>query len=63
MSDNEKRAPVGRRDLLKLGAVGLAASGLAAAGLGGGASVAHAAAARPGTPDEALAALKEGNAR
>lgn len=63
MSNTENGGQVGRRDLLKFGAVGLAASGLAVAGLGGGTGVARAAAARPGTPDEALAALKEGNAR
>ena len=51
---------VGRRDLLKLGAAGLAMMTL-----GGGASVVHAAEGLPTalTPDEALAALKNGNAR
>jgi carbonic anhydrase len=60
MREIDAGGPVGRRDILKFAAVGMAAGGLAAAGLGG---TARAASARPATPGEALAALKEGNAR
>ncbi len=55
----------GRREMLKLGAAGLMTMGFGAAGLGAGAGAARAAdgAAKTLSPDEALAALKEGNAR
>lgn len=54
---------VGRRDILKLGAGGLAATGLATLGLGLVAPGARAAAGSGKTPDAALAKLKSGNAR
>ena len=54
---------IGRRSVLKFGAVGLATTGLAAFGLGLGPRVAHAAAGPEKTPDEALAKLRAGNVR
>jgi carbonic anhydrase len=60
MCENCRRNLIDRRNLLKFGAAGLMAIGL------GGAPLAARAAegpATPLTPDEALAALKDGNAR
>ena len=55
-----RSGPVGRRDFLRLGAAGLAVMTL-----GGGAGTARAAEGAPTelTPDQALTALKDGNAR
>ena len=60
MCANCRDGLIGRRDLLKFGA-----AGLVAIGLGGGIGGARAAEGAPTalTPDEALAALKAGNAR
>lgn len=51
---------IGRREMLKLGAAGLVAMGL---GVGAGPARAADGAAKALSPDEALAALKDGNAR
>lgn len=60
MCENCRDGLIGRRDMLKFGAAGLLAFGL-----GGGIGNARAADGPPTalTPDEALAALKDGNAR
>ncbi len=60
-ASNAKGPAIGRRDVLRFGA----AAGLLAAGLGGGIGAARAAegSGTALTPDAALAALKEGNAR
>jgi carbonic anhydrase len=60
MCSDCRKASIGRRDFLKLSAGGLLAAGLAAAPQMAAAAVG---AATSLTPDEALAALKDGNAR